>query len=216
MSHPCWGGVLPPLLSALLLLSACTRAPELHGRIAALEAIVEQAQRNGAIQCAPRELATARSQLRFATLELDQGFLSKARRHYERAEPNAQAALFLSPPQYCTRRKIVEAEVAETDTDGDGLVDSKDQCLLEGEDLDRYLDEDGCPELDNDLDTLSDVDDQCPLSAEDPDEFQDNDGCPDPDNDADGVMDVQDQCPNEPGSATEPPLGCPAKPPLAE
>jgi outer membrane protein OmpA-like peptidoglycan-associated protein len=198
-----------------LLLAACARAPELQGRIAALEAIVGQAQRNGAIRCAPRELATAQSQLEFATLELDEGFLSKAERHFERAEPNAHAALFLSPPQYCTSRKIVEAPVAEPDTDGDGLVDSADQCVLEPEDRDSYLDEDGCPEPDNDLDTLPDVGDQCPVAAEDPDEYQDSDGCPDPDNDSDSVVDVQDQCPNEPGSATEPPLGCPAKAPLA-
>jgi hypothetical protein len=134
------------LASAALL--GCTRAPELAGKISALEAIVGQAQRNGAIRCAPRELATAQSQLEFATLELDQGYLSKARRHVERAEPNAHAALFLSPPQYCARRRIVEAPPADPDTDGDGLFDAVDNCILEPEDKDSYLDDDGCPEAD--------------------------------------------------------------------
>jgi len=205
------------VLAAPLL--ACTRAPELAGKISALEAIVGQAQRNGAVRCAPRELATARSQLEFATLELDQGYLSKARRHLERAEPNAHAALFLSPPQYCARRRIVEAPApdpdTDTDTDGDGLLDARDNCTLEPEDKDGYLDVDGCPEPDNDLDGLADATDRCPLIAEDPDAFQDGDGCPDPDNDGDDVFDAQDECPSEPGSATEAPLGCPAKPPLA-
>jgi outer membrane protein OmpA-like peptidoglycan-associated protein len=202
-------------LALLFPFSSCTRAPELGGRISALEAIVSQAQRNGAIRCAPRELATAQSHLEFATLELDQGFLSKARRHFELAEPNAHAAFFLSPPQYCARRKIVEAPAQDPDTDGDGLLDTVDQCVLEPEDHDSYLDDDGCPEPDNDLDTIPDVSDRCPLEAEDPDNYQDTDGCPDPDNDGDTVLDAQDQCPNEPGSATEAPLGCPEKPPLA-
>jgi OOP family OmpA-OmpF porin len=202
-------------LLAFAALLGCTRAPELAGKISALEAIVGQAQRNGAIRCAPRELATAQSQLEFATLELDQGYLSKARRHVELAEPNAHAALFLSPPQYCARRRIVEAPAADPDTDGDALFDAVDNCVLEPEDKDSYLDDDGCPEADNDLDGIADAADRCPLIAEDPDGFQDDDGCPDPDNDGDTVLDAQDQCPSEPGSATEAPLGCPAKPPLA-
>jgi outer membrane protein OmpA-like peptidoglycan-associated protein len=206
---------LCPLAVGCVLCLSCARAPELAGRISALEAIVEQAQRNGAIRCAPRELATAQSQLRFATLELDQGFLSRARRHFDRAEPNARAALFLSPPQYCARRRIVEASPPALDTDTDGVFDDADQCLLEAEDRDQYLDGDGCPEADNDVDTLLDVADQCPLSAEDPDGHDDQDGCPEPDNDGDTVLDALDACPNEPGSVTDAPPGCPATPPLA-
>jgi hypothetical protein len=199
---------LPSLVSL-----ACGGAPALSGRIAALEAIVAQAAQNGAVRCAPRELATAQSQLEFATLELDQGFASKAQRHFDRAEPNAHAALFLSPPQYCAQQRIVEAAQADPDTDGDGLRDAPDQCILEPEDRDQYLDDDGCPEADNDLDRVLDVADQCPLAAEDPDGHQDDDGCIDPDNDGDTVLDAQDLCPSEPGSATEgAPLGCPARP----
>jgi OmpA-OmpF porin, OOP family len=196
----------------------CGSAPKLRGQIAGLEKIVEQAERNGAMRCAPRELAVARSNLRFATLELDQGFVSKAQNHLWKAESNAHAALDMSPPQYCAERGFIEPPPPppeDPDTDGDGLLDSIDQCVLDPEDKDSYLDEDGCPEIDNDLDGLLDGPDKCPLEAEDPDGFEDADGCPDPDNDKDTVLDVKDQCPNEIGSATQEPLGCPAKPALA-
>jgi OmpA-OmpF porin, OOP family len=193
-------------LVCLLVAGGCGQAPQIRGRIAGLEKIVEQAERNGAIRCAPRELAVARSQLQFATLELDQGFISKAQAHLDRAAPNADAALDMSPPQYCAERAFVETPA---DTDGDGIPDSVDTCVLEPEDKDGYLDEDGCPELDNDLDGIPDATDKCPNEPEDFDGFEDADGCPDPDNDKDTVPDVQDQCPNEPGSTTEEPLGCP-------
>jgi len=202
------------LFSALVagaMIVGCGQAPKLRGQIAGLEKIVEQAERNGAMRCAPRELAVARSQLRFASLELDQGFVSKAQSHLWSASPNAQAALDLSPPQYCAERAFVEMPV-DPDTDGDGLLDTVDACVLEPEDKDGYLDDDGCPEVDNDLDGLLDATDKCPNEAEDPEGFEDDDGCPDPDNDKDTVLDVQDQCPNEPGSPTVQPLGCPSNP----
>lgn len=196
------------LVFVLALVSGCGTAPKMRGQIAGLEKIVEQAERNGAVRCAPRELAIARSQLEFATMEIEQGFLSKATRHLWKAEPNAHAALFLSPPEYCAERTFVEVP---KDTDGDGLVDDVDACVLDPEDRDGYLDDDGCPDVDNDLDTVLDAVDKCPLDPEDPDGYEDQDGCPDPDNDQDTVLDVQDQCPNEPGSPTSEPLGCPEK-----
>jgi OOP family OmpA-OmpF porin len=208
-----WAGWVAVALTAL----GCASAPKLRGKIAGLEKIVEQAERNGAMRCAPRELAVARSNLRFATLELDQGFVSKAQNHLWKAESNAHAALDMSPPQYCAERGFIEPAFVpgDPDTDGDGILDSSDQCVLDPEDKDTYLDEDGCPELDNDLDELLDVNDKCPLEPEDRDGFEDQDGCPDPDNDKDTVVDIKDMCPNEIGSATEEPLGCPAKPALA-
>src|SRR5690606_22302631 len=75
------------------------------------------------------------------------------------------------------------------------------------EDIDGYLDTDGCPEPDNDLDGIPDESDRCPLEAEDYDGFEDEDGCPEPDNDRDGIIDVNDRCPNEPGRAEN--EGCP-------
>lgn len=203
--------------AAALALPACSQAPRLRGQLAGLEKVAEQAERNGAVRCAPRELATAQSQLRFAQIELDQGFISRAKSHLWKAESNAHAAVLLSPPQYCAERGFIEPAPPppeEPDTDGDGLKDSVDSCVLEPEDKDGYLDEDGCPEIDNDLDGLLDAADSCPLEPEDPDGYQDADGCPDPDNDGDGVPDVKDQCPNEIGSTEQEPLGCPAKPAL--
>jgi outer membrane protein OmpA-like peptidoglycan-associated protein len=196
---------------SLVALASCAESPRLRGKIAGLEKVLEQAERNGAVRCAPRELAVARSQLKFASIELDQGFVSKASSHLWRAEPNAHAAVFLSPPEYCAERGFVESRPApvDADTDGDGIPDSADSCLLDPEDRDGYLDDDGCPDTDNDLDTLLDTVDKCPLEAEDLDSYEDSDGCPEPDNDKDTVPDVKDQCPNEPGSTTEEPLGCP-------
>lgn len=83
------------------------------------------------------------------------------------------------------------------DSDGDGILDSDDNCQEEPEDFDGYQDYDGCPDYDNDLDGIPDVNDQCPNEAEDFDGFQDDDGCPEPDNDGDGMLDRFDQCPNE-------------------
>ena len=226
------------LVAAPLILAGCAQASKLRGQIAGLDKIVEQAQRNGALRCAPRELAIARSQLEFASLELDQGFVSKAQAHLAKAEPNARAAELLSPPEICAAGKAAPGDrdgdglldpddqcpdqpeiyngyqdndgcPDDPDTDGDGIADSLDQCELVAEDKDGYLDEDGCPEADNDLDGLADAADKCPNAAEDLDGYEDEDGCPDPDNDNDTVPDVQDQCPNEPGSTSQEPLGCP-------
>ncbi|HEX3594378.1 MAG TPA: OmpA family protein [Polyangiaceae bacterium] len=217
----------------------CAEAPRLQGKIEGLEKLAEQAERNGAIRCAPRELATAKSNLEFAKIELAQGSLSRAKEHVAIAEPNANAATFLSPPQYCATRQFIEPGDRDgdgyadpddncpdepenfngykdedgcpddPDTDGDGIPDSADQCVLEPEDADKYLDDDGCPDLDNDLDGIPDTADKCPDDAEDPDGYQDDDGCPDLDNDKDQVPDIKDMCPNEAGSTTQEPLGCP-------
>ena len=40
----------------------------------------------------------------------------------------------------------------DLDTDNDGIIDKLDKCPFEEEDLDGYMDEDGCPDLDNDGD----------------------------------------------------------------
>src|SRR5262249_33206230 len=107
----------------------------------------------------------------------------------------------------------------DPDTDGDGIPDSRDQCVLIPEDKDGYQDSDGCPDPDNDLDTILDDKDKHPLTGnpsandpEDPDDIEAADGCPDPDNDKDSVLDVDDNCPNEPGPVDN--KGCPKKPSL--
>lgn len=82
------------------------------------------------------------------------------------------------------------------DLDGDGIVNSEDQCPEQQEDFDGFEDNDGCPEFDNDSDGIVDIKDNCIDEAEDFDGFEDHDGCPDPDNDQDGILDSEDNCPD--------------------
>ncbi len=230
--------VMPALVVSSLSLLSCTQAAVVRGRVQGLGTVVDNAERSGAIQCAPRELALAKAHLRFAEVDLEQGELSQAEAHLAVADPNANAALAMSPPDKCSGRVegdkdgdgYIDAqdkcpEVPETwngfededgcaddpDSDGDGVTDSKDMCLMEPEDIDGYLDEDGCPEPDNDLDGIPDNADKCPKAPEDPDGFEDTDGCPEPDNDNDTVLDVDDQCPNQAGPPGGDKPGCPKK-----
>jgi OmpA-OmpF porin, OOP family len=224
----------------LLCSVGCDKAPELRGRIASLHELTAEAERNGAMKCAPRELALARAHTEFADLELRKGVLHRAEAQIKRAELNAAAAELQSPPEHCGAGSADRdgdghpnhadkcPDVAEIyngyedadgcpddpDTDGDTVTDSLDTCTVLAEDADNYLDEDGCPELDNDLDGILDTADKCPSEPEDPDGYEEADGCPDRDNDGDSVADVEDQCPNTPGQNASAPLGCPIKPAL--
>ena len=83
------------------------------------------------------------------------------------------------------------------DSDGDGILNRKDKCPKQAEDIDGFQDEDGCPDLDNDGDGIPDATDKCPNQAEDFDKYQDGDGCPDLDNDGDGIPDAKDKCPDQ-------------------
>jgi OOP family OmpA-OmpF porin len=65
------------------------------------------------------------------------------------------------------------------DRDGDGLVDAVDKCPDRAEDLDKFEDEDGCPDIDNDGDEVLDIADACPQQSESFNGFEDDDGCPD-------------------------------------
>jgi len=98
------------------------------------------------------------------------------------------------------------------DSDGDGIPNGRDKCILVPEDKDGFEDEDGCPDDDNDGDRRPDATDKCPNQAEDIDGFEDDDGCPELDNDKDGFPDLQDKCPNDPedGKEPQPKDGCPA------
>jgi OOP family OmpA-OmpF porin len=186
--------VVGATIALLALTSACAQGPMLRGRVQGLQGIAETAEKNGAIRCAPRELALAKSHLRFATTELDQGEMSNAEAHLLIAEPNARAALAQSPPDRCAERKFIEPKPG--DRDGDGYPDTVDKCPDEPENWNGYLDEDGCPDdPDTDGDKIADSKDQCPLEPEDVDNYLDDDGCPELDNDADGIADTLDKCP---------------------
>jgi outer membrane protein OmpA-like peptidoglycan-associated protein len=184
-------------MAASFALAACAQVPQMRGDIEGLSKIAEQAEHNGAMRCAPRELATAKSHLEFATVELDQGFVLRAREHLDVAEANAHAAYDLSPPAKCAERGFVEEK--DGDCDGDGIPDSQDQCKCEAETYNGFQDEDGCPDdPDTDGDGIPDSKDSCVLIPEDKDGYLDDDGCPDVDNDLDGIPDVKDKCPNDP------------------
>ncbi|HTM46371.1 MAG TPA: OmpA family protein [Polyangiaceae bacterium] len=190
---------LAPQLCSLALCVAtlsCAGAAQLRGRMAGLQELATQAERNGAVRCAPQELALARAHLHFAEIELQQGYASKAQHHMSIAEPNADAAIMLSPPEYCAARRIIEP--APGDRDGDGYLDPNDSCPDQPENFNGFQDADGCPDdPDTDQDGIPDSADSCVLDPEDKDGYLDDDGCPDLDNDLDSVLDAADKCPND-------------------
>ena len=195
--------LFPPVALMTLVLSAgaCSQGTVLRGRIEGIWDIVEQAERNGAYNCAPRELALAKAHLEFAETELAQGEPSRAADHYSIAEPNARAAFRLSPAARCAPRGVVmdRPPPRPGDRDGDGYLDPEDQCPDDPEDFDGFEDSDGCPEdQDSDGDGLPDSRDQCVLEPEDSDGYFDTDGCPEPDNDLDRILDADDRCINDP------------------
>jgi outer membrane protein OmpA-like peptidoglycan-associated protein len=106
---------------------------------------------------------------------------------------------------WVTPPDLAAAAAVDGDRDADGVFDSADQCPDEPEDLDRFEDENGCPEPDNDRDGIRDTADQCPLEPETMNSWQDEDGCPDtiPDTDGDGIRDDTDQCVEQPEDLDE-------------
>lgn len=91
-----------------------------------------------------------------------------------------------------------------TDTDGDGIADTSDQCA--NTPAGASVDANGCADsqLDDDSDTVSNDVDQCPATPTD--ETADATGCSPSqlDTDNDGVTDDLDQCPNtSPGVAVD-------------
>lgn len=183
-------------LVALAAGSSCAGGPVMRGRIDGLNAVLKQAEANGAARCAPRELAVAKAHVLFAQARLDQGRPSDAENHLDIAGPNAQAALAMSPAEKCAEAAPL---AREGDRDGDGISDAFDACPEERESYNGYEDMDGCPDdPDTDRDGIPDSRDACMLEPEDKDGYLDDDGCPDRDNDADGIADERDKCPNDP------------------
>jgi outer membrane protein OmpA-like peptidoglycan-associated protein len=187
------------LIAALLPLVGCDKAPNLRGRIAGLHDVADSAEKNGAMRCAPRELALTRAYTQFAEIELRKGALARAEDFVQRAELNAKATKLQSPPEYCTDAPRPKAIAKPGDRDGDGYLAPQDECPDEPEIFRGFEDLDGCPDdPDTDGDGLRDSVDPCPIRAEDIDQYLDSDGCPDVDNDYDGVPDTTDKCPMEP------------------
>ncbi len=190
------GAALRSCAATLLLALAACAGSGLRDRTAATEREIAKARENGALTCAPVELAMAESHNQFAAHALDEGNYHEAKDEIAIAEENARLAVEKSPKDKCTTKPVV-AKTAE-DTDKDGLTDDVDRCPRAPEDVDSFEDEDGCPEEDNDSDGVNDPEDGCPLDPEDRDAFEDTDGCPELDNDKDGLSDTIDACPNDP------------------
>jgi OOP family OmpA-OmpF porin len=185
---------------------------DVRGQATGVKAIIENARKNGAYYCAPKELALAEAHWQRTQDELFLGNLIPAKEHIAIADENAKLAFKKSPPEKCAPKVVLPSK---KDTDGDGCTDDVDKCPTEPEDKDGFQDDDCCPDPDNDNDGVCDPwvaangqsekyasvchgSDKCPNEPEDKDGFQDEDGCPDPDNDNDGIPDALDKCPNEP------------------
>ena len=204
-------------MAATIFGLGCAETARLRGGLKSAQIEIEQAERNGAYTCAPKELALAKSNLRFADLEISQGMSSRAQEHYEIGIKNLKLAIKKSPPDYCAGPAVVVVEPLPPeciDTDNDRICADVDRCPDQPEDFDGYEDEDGCPEdQDTDGDGIMDSVDQCVLDPEDKDNYQDEDGCPELDNDADGILDTSDECvmvPEDPDGYQDTD-GCPDK-----
>jgi len=185
------------LLLLVLLLAACAGSG-LKERTKTIDELISTARDNGALRCAPVELAMAESHNDVAKQELSEGNFYPAQREIAIAEENARAAVERSPRHLCNPENRKPDAPLPRDTDGDGLLDDVDECPRLPEDKDGFEDQDGCPEDDNDADGIADRIDDCPDDPEDRDSFEDSDGCPDLDNDKDGIADRVDQCPDDP------------------
>jgi OmpA-OmpF porin, OOP family len=177
-------------------------------RMRGVENDLAVARKQRADQCAPRELAAAEANLRFAEVELSQGNGGRADDQVEIAQRAARAAVAGS--RECGAVSVIIREqpkpptskVAMKDSDGDGVPDVDDFCP----EVPGPASNNGCPLTgDRDRDGVTDDIDRCPDQPGPKENF----GCPWPDRDHDGVADKDDRCPDEPGPKEN--FGCPRK-----
>ena len=86
-----------------------------------------------------------------------------------------------------------------------------DQCILEPEDKDGYLDDDGCPDSTTTPTASPTARTSAPTSRRTSTASRTTTAAPIPDNDGDRVADVDDYCPNTPGIPGGDKPGCPKK-----
>jgi hypothetical protein len=76
--------------------AACAGSTLLDRRIEGVQSTLQEVLARGALRCAPREVAVARSHLEFADLERTRGFASRAEAHLDVADENLLAARVLA------------------------------------------------------------------------------------------------------------------------
>lgn len=87
----------------LSLSVACAGNAALDRRSLAVQNALHEVEASGALRCAPRELAVARSHVEFAALEREQGFASRAQTHLDVADENVRAARVLAGSPRCAQ-----------------------------------------------------------------------------------------------------------------
>jgi outer membrane protein OmpA-like peptidoglycan-associated protein len=85
---------------------------------------------------------------------------------------------FGGPPPPPPPPPVPETPAPPPDADGDHVPDDADRCPDAQEDVDGFLDSDGCPDDDNDSDGIDDEHDVCPNLEENRNGYEDDDGCP--------------------------------------
>ncbi len=190
-------------IACVLGAGACVTGGQIRTTASVVDEDIKLAREQGALKCAPKELAIAEANLTFTLGELKQGNWVRARQHVEIAEEYAKKAVQLS--KGCKKQVLIKKEkpppkiikIEEKDTDGDGLLDNVDKCPQDPEDPDGFEDDDGCPDDDNDQDGVPDAEDRCPVTPG----VVENQGCPEEapmDTDGDGITDDVDKCVEDP------------------
>lgn len=82
--------------------AGCLAGADLDRRLDDVARRLREVETQGAMRCAPRELALARSHLEFAELERERGGPTRAGQHLDIADENVRAAAELSLAERCS------------------------------------------------------------------------------------------------------------------
>lgn len=158
-----------------IVLAGCASASDVstRGRV-----VLDQTDPDKIGYCPAELIAKARAEVAFARAAAQRGEPIAAKLHLDAAERISARIPGERDKCIAVVRDEPDPGTTKRDGDGDGVEDALDRCLQDREDLDGFVDNDGCPDVDDDGDGLSDVIDKCPREPEDLDGFEDLDGCP--------------------------------------